>query len=152
MFNKNAPQLFTPDDSAHREYEGWYIFTEPCWDLWDETNAFAMCNKLIESHGDKAAAVVSCDDGVMCIGNPGVDWDDFALVESLLSLWENGHHIDERLWGEAINERVAEYWDELSTPDRAELCLDHTGSIAGAFQLAPPDDVRDYLADVLAQS
>lgn len=151
MFNKNAPQLFTPDDHRDREHEGWYIFTDSCWDLWDETNAFAMCAKLTERLGEKAAAVVSDDNGVICIGNPGVDWDDFSLVESLLSLWENGHHIDERLWDEAINAKVDEYWDELATPDRATLCLDYTGSVAGAFQPTPPDDVRDYLADALAQ-
>lgn len=151
MFNNNAPQTFVPEYHRDREYAGWYIFTEPAENLWDTTNARAMCAKLNESHGDNAAAVVLSTYGVICVGNPGIDWEDFALVESLLSIWENGGHINERLWNEALDEGVADRWNEMETSERAGLCLDCTGRIAGAFMATPPDAVWDYLAEGLAQ-
>jgi hypothetical protein len=106
--------------------------------LYEHTNVDALV-RGIEKRCGKGSALLcggDCGEAVALVAPDGED--AIAHAQTLLATIEFGTHLDEALFYRALDERVADYWDQLSIPDRIILMQSLNENVGLALHEIPP--------------
>jgi hypothetical protein len=118
--------------------------------LFDATNAASLCLQLKEVYGE---AAVELHEGyaneIVVLVAPYRD-DVINGAMELTAFMARGKHLDPRVFCEALDERVADYWDQLSIPDRIGLMRSLDENVGLAIHEIPSPAAMPALREIFA--